>query len=698
MEDLNEMQNQPEKVEEAANTQPMAEKSAENIQAAEPTAQTETETPKMVQESDAPVAEPTTEEPTKSAEPEVAAETVEAEKEAAAPVDKDASAAENTDVATEPEYVEPEVDYTNQSREELLNSLKELMQEDVTHIRTRVAGIKATFAAANKELQKVAFEEFLAAGGNKDDYKTEDDALAEAFRKVYNEYRERRQKHTDEVEAQKQKNLEQKRTILDELKNLIEGDDTMKKAYDDFNALQERWKAIGEVPRESVDDLWQNYHFLIEQFFNKVKINKELKMLDMKKNLEQKIVLCEKAEELIVEPSVIKAFKSLQDLRDQWKEIGPVPTEQNDEIWSRFCNAADQVSTRHREYFEQRREEMDKNLLAKQALIEKAKELVAETPASIKQWNDVSAALDELLKVWKTIGPVPREQNEEIWKQFKGTIDTFYTHKKEYFDTLKDEQTDNYNKKIDLCLKAEAVAKREDWKKATEELLQLQAEWKSIGTVSRKYSDKIWQRFRGACDEFFAKKGQYYSHIKENEKDNMAKKEAIIAQLKAYEFGEDKEENLRVIKDFQRQWMEIGFVPMNEKERLKNEFREVINSHFEKLKISIHEAEENAFRERVRNVGNDSKRFVNSERDDLQNKIEKLRNDIKLWENNLGFLNDSKQADLLKNEFQKKMQSARQQIALMEAKVRILRESQAKAEETKSADKKPKTEEPKVEE
>lgn len=647
MEDLNEMQNPTPVTEEAATNAPMTENSVTN----------QNPTPEPVSE------------PAMAEEPAI---------EPAAP-------AAETPATEEQATEEPSVDYSSHSREELVDDLRELLKEDIEAIKNRVSQVRNSFNEANKAVQKAAFEAFLADGGNKDEYQPSDDAVAETFHKLYGEYRERRQKHTEEVDAQKQKNLEQKKQILDELKAVIDNEENLKKAYDDFNAIQERWKGVGEVPRENANDLWQNYHFLIEQFFNKVKINKELKMLDMKKNLEQKMILCEKAEELLVEPNIQKAFKGLQELRDQWKEIGPVPPEQNEEIWNRFCAAADQIGARHREYFDQRRDEMEKNLLAKQALIAKALELTTEPPASTKAWNDVSDELDELLKVWKTIGPVPREQNEEIWKQFKSMIDGFYSRKKEYFTQVKDEQSENYNKKIDLCLKAEAVAKREDWKKATEELLQLQAEWKNIGAVSRKFSDKIWQRFRGACDEFFAKKQEYFSHVRENEAENLAKKEAIIAAIKAFEGTEDRDANLNALKDFQRQWMEIGFVPMGEKERLKKEYRAALDAQFEKLKISAREAEETAYRERIRNAGADVKKFVNNEKDELLDKIEKLRNDLKLWENNLGFLNNSKQADLLKNEFEKKMQGARQQIALLEAKLRILRETEkAEKEENKA--------------
>ena len=580
---------------------------------------------------------------------------------------------------------EPEVDYSALSREELLAALNELLNEDVSKIRNRVSAIRNQFNTLNKEVEKQAFDAFIADGGNKDEYQYANDAVADAFYKAYDTYRNRRQKMQEEQEAAKKRNLEAKQQILEELRALIDKDEeTLKQTYDEFNAIQEKWKSIGDVPREQMNDLWQNYHFLIEQFFNKVKINKELRMLDLKRNLEQKIQLCERAEELIVETSVVKAFKGLQELRAQWREIGPVPTEQNEETWQRFNNAANQIDERRREYYDQRKEELDQNLLAKQALIEKAAELTQEMPQSTKSWNDTTEALDELLKLWKSIGPVPREQNEEIWGKFKGIIDKHYADKKLHFGQIRDEQSENYNKKVDLCLRAEAIAKREDWKKATEELLQLQAEWKSVGATSRKVSDKIWHRFRSACDEFFAKKGEYFKDIRSAEGDNLTKKSAILEEMKAFQFGEDKDENLTSIKDFQRRWSEIGHVPMKEKDRIQKEYRSLLDGIFEKLKISAREAEETPYRERVNNFAGDAKRFVNNEKSNLLDKIEKLRADLKLWENNLGFLASSKQADLLKQEFEKKMQNARQQIALLEAKLRILNESEEEKNEDKA--------------
>lgn len=598
----------------------------------------------------------------------------------------DEAAPATPEEASQPAETEAEStpDYTQLDREQLLETLEQLLNEEVQQIKGRAAALRTRFNELNREVQQKAQDAFVAEGGAKEEFTPQNDNIAERFYALYDQYRARRQKYMEDLEAQKQKNYEAKQALIDELRTLVDSEDEMvRTALDRFNDIQARWKEIGEVPRERMNDLWQSYHFQMEQFFNKLKINRELRDNDRKRNLEAKIALCERAEEMIMEPSVNKAFKELQELRTKWKEIGAVPTEQNEEIWQRFQAAAARIDERRKEEYERRKEEYDNNLLAKQALIDRATELTAELPTTTRGWNDVTAALDELLKMWKAIGPVPREVNEEVWSKFKGMIDKHYADKKEHFATVRDEQDSNYQRKIDLCLKAEAIAERDDWKQATAELLQLQKEWKEIGSVNRKQSEKVWQRFRGACDKFFARKEEFFKGRREGESENLAKKQQIISELKAHEFGSDREENLNAIKDFQRRWAEVGHVPMAEKEKLQKEFRGEINRIFEQLKISAREAEETAYRERLRNMGGEAVRFARNESTELRERIEKLRGELSLWENNLGFLASSKQADLLKQEFEKKMQNTRQQIALLQSKLRILNEESRKEETPK---------------
>lgn len=586
-------------------------------------------------------------------------------------------------------FVEPEEDYTGLSREELVEKIKKLLQEDVMHIKERVSRAKDIFGDLNRAVLQADYEAFLADGGEKSTYEQRNDAVADAFYAAYDKYRLLRQERIDAQEAEKKDNLKKKQDIIDQLKALVESQEgnTLKTMYDKFNALQESWKSIGDVPRDMLNDLWQSYHLWVDQFFTKVKLERESKMEDMKRNLEQKVQLCEKAEELIVDESEGHAFHLLQELREQWKAIGPVPPEQNDEIWGRFQNAADQIGNRHREAIAQRIEMQEKNLLAKQALVEQVATLVnADEPKTAKDWNALTDQLDEMMKTWKAIGPVPREQNDSIWRSFKDPIDAAYQKKHAFFENMRQQQDESYNKKVDLCQRAEAIAQRDDWREATKDLLQLQAEWKEAGNLNRHVNEKIWQRFRAACDAFFNRKSEHFKEQHGDEMENLQKKQALLAELKEMTFGSDKEENLNKLKDIQRRWMEVGFVPRGEKDKLKQQFRDTINGYFDQLKISAREAEVNAFRQRVQ--GNaDNPRFAGRAHDDLQTKIDRLRNDINVLENNMGFFSSSKQADLLKTEFERKLQHAREQLALLETKMRILRTEQKEKNETKQSEK-----------
>jgi len=578
------------------------------------------------------------------------------------------------------EDVEEEVtheSYEEFSREVLVEKLEEIVKEEnINKIKTKVALIKVAFLKNTKEGKEKAKEDFVKQGGSTEDFVYNPDVYDNRFHDAFEIYRAQKSKWTEEQEILKQKNLEEKQKILEELKDLIGSEETLKKTYDDFKSLQERWREIGQVPKSAINTLWQSYHFLVEKFFDKVKINKELKDLDLRKNLESKIKLCEKAEELLLESSIIRSFKQLQKYHNEWKEIGPVPQDKKDEIWERVKGATDKINKRRKEHYEQLQGDQEKNYEAKKALCDKAEGIVAKEIDNIKDWQKATDQINELLNIWKTVGRAPKEQNNEIWDRFKTYLDTFFSAKKEYYSNLKEQQVENYNLKLDLCQQAEAIKTRTNWKKTTEDMINLQKEWKNIGPVPRKHSDKIWKRFRSACDEFFKAKADYFANIQEHEAANLKTKKELIKKVAEYEFTDDKSKNLETLKEFQREWMEIGHVPIREKDKLQNQFREVINKRLDTLKISSVEINTLNYKTRIESIQESpgANRVISKERNIVYTKINKLKDDIHLWENNIGFLAESKKANILKDEFENKIKQAKDDLIILEAKLKYLNE------------------------
>ncbi|MFP4469120.1 MAG: DUF349 domain-containing protein [Bacteroidales bacterium] len=640
------------------------------------------------------VKEEETEKPEEQSAPEVAEEQPEpaplTEKEEQTEKLSDEQEGEDEDDEDEEHHeVEEEgiIDYDQLSRTQLVDKLEELVQEDdVNRIKSRVALIKVAYLKKTKEEKEANYQEHLEIQEEKEEKEDKEekeekeqaavpvDETGQRFNALFDIYRQKRAVYLENLEKEKLVNLDKKKEILDQLKELINSEETLKKTYDEFRELQENWRNIGMVPKGEVNNLWQSYHFLVEKFFDKVKINKELKDLDLKKNLEQKIELCEKAEELLLETSIIKSFKQLQRYHEQWKNIGPVPEDKKDELWERFKSTTDKINQRRREHYKKLQEEQENNLVAKQALCEKADTLLSQEVNTIRQWQEKTKQFNELFKVWKTIGPAPKKQNDEIWDRFKTALDTFFADKKEYFGKLKEQQVNNYNLKLDLCVQAEAMQDSTDWRNSTRDLIEMQKEWKKIGPVPRKHSDKLWARFRAACDHFFNRKAEHFASIRGEETDNLKKKEDIIRQVEEYNFEGNKSDSLAILKDFQRQWTEIGHVPFKEKDRLQNAFRNAINKQLDKLNISNSEMTLASYKSKMEVIkgASDGDRQLYRERSFIQNKINKLREDIMLWENNIGFLAHSKKANLLKVEFEKKIEKAKSEVSVLETKLKIL--------------------------
>jgi hypothetical protein len=542
-------------------------------------------------------------------------------------------------------------EYSTMTREDLVNELQKLLEkEDFEDLRLRVPLIKNAFTSLTPEKKVEENTEAQDTEGTQEKKEdSQDDETEKSFRQLYNTYKEKRQAFLEKEEKQKEDNLKQKQTLLEELKKLLDSEQTLKEIYDAFNAIQEKWKSIGNVPHNEVNNLWENYHFLMDQFYDKVKINKELRDLDMKKNLDLKIELCEKVEELLLNEDVNESFTLLQDYHKQWKEIGAVPSDKNDEIWERFKRASDAINARRKEYYEKRKDEIDENIKKKQDLIDKVSAVISKELKTIGEWNKATTEINELFASWKTIGMVPRKDNELLWTKFKTMIDGFFASRKEIFTNAKQEEEDNYNKKLALCVKAEELAKRTDFDVATKEIKQLQEDWKKIGYVRRALSDKIWTRFRAACDEFFKQKSDNYFSTHQEVIENIKKKEDLLEELKNYAFTENKQENVNTLKDFQKRWFEVGFTPKEDRKRLQKDWDDIINANRDKLQISAEEIANKGLGRNSMPIRNDVE--VSS----LQRRIKAIENEIEQVENNLGFLAHSKNADILKKDFQEKI-------------------------------------------
>ncbi len=590
-----------------------------------------------------------------------------------------------SDVLPAEEHLETEADeasqevavnYARMSRKELLDTFEQLLTtataEAADKLRKEAEIIKSVF-------YKLLWQERKAAGhvveeGQEEEENILVDDLEVVFKKLYNDYKQKKAAQFQQAEREKEENLSKKLAIIEELKALLEKQEDLNQTFPAFRALQQHWRETGPVPIARTKDVWETYHHNIERFYDYVKINNELRDLDFKKNLEAKIALSEKAEELLLEPSIINAFNKLQTYHDQWREIGPVARELREQVWERFKNATTAINKKHQEYFEQQKEEQLKNLEAKKVLCEQAEEIAGKEIKDNNEWNTLSKELEKLQKVWKTIGFATRKENTKIYERFRAACDKFYTAKREFYGNFKGEMQENLKLKVALCEQAEALKDSEEWKKATDKFISLQKQWKEVGPVARKQSDMTWKRFRTACDEFFARKQKHFSTIDEQYEGNLQLKEAIIAEIENFAPSGDVKANLDALKDFQRRWAEIGFVPMKEKERIQKTYRAAIDKQFVALRISDTEKKMIRFKNRIEDIHQSGKadRIIRSERDKLVQKLRQLESDIALWENNIGFFSKSKNADSLIADVNKKIVTAKEEIKTVEDKIKLI--------------------------
>ncbi|QQS51424.1 MAG: DUF349 domain-containing protein [Bacteroidota bacterium] len=626
---------------------------------------------KKVKKEKVPIEEPPEKEP--AAAMETQAENRESTSESSI---ADVSIVEEQKPSAENEVIlKDEEDFTQKTKEQLLDLLKGyLNNHPVEQIRKQVEAIKSNFYRLhNAEIEELRTK-FVADGGTLEDIKTEESPIEITLKELLDDYRKKRMDLSKKAEDEKVGNLKTKYDIIEAIKELVNSQESLNKTFHEFRVLQDRWRETGPVPQANVKDLWEQYHYHVEAFYDYIKINKELRDLDFKKNLDAKLILCEKAEELLLEPSVVEAFKQLQFLHDQWREVGPVPAEKRNELWERFKEATSKINHKHQEYFVSLKDDQKKNLQEKTHLCEKAEEIANATPQDAKEWEEKSKALIELQKIWKTIGFAPKKYNADVYERFRKACDSFFTKKRDFFAGNREEQENNLQLKTELCMQAEAMTQSTDWKKTSDDLIRLQKRWKTIGSVPVKHSDKIWKRFRTACDTFFNRKNEYFSNIDSIYLENLKQKEELLKEIESFQPTKEVNQNLEKLKEFQRRWSEIGFVPIKEKDNIQEKYRAAINAKFDDLKLDDESKAILKFRSKIDSIANkpNSDKRLDMEREKCYTRLKQMESDIALWENNIGFFSQSKNAASMIADIENKIQQAKERMQGLRERLNML--------------------------
>ena len=565
----------------------------------------------------------------------------------------------------------PEEDkFAGKGKEELVALFARMLEEQpVQSIRRDVEALKIAFYRIRRAEVEAARRRFVEEGGAEEDFAPSVDGAEIQLKEQFKEYRRRRDAFIANLEAEKEANLKVKQAIIEELKELVNSDETLNHTFNKFRELQQRWKDTGIVPQQHVKDLWETYNLHVENFYSFIKINKELRDLDLKKNYEQKVALCEQAEALVLEPSVVEAFHKLQKLHDEWRETGPVANEYKETLWERFKAASSRINKQHQEHFETLKGEQVKNLELKTGLCVATEELSSQPLTTRKEWNRASDRLLEIQKTWKTIGFAPKKDNNRIYERFRTACDRFFEAKRQFYAGMKTEMEHNLQLKIEICEAAESLMNSEEWKKATDELIALQARWKQIGAVSRRHSDAVWKRFRAACDKFFERKASHFASVDGEHEENLQKKLALLAEMAG---ADVKAGGYEVIREFQRRWGEIGFVPIKQKDAIQKKYKAAVDELFNTLRGSERDRSMGRFREKVSSFKASGDRRLRSERERLYNKVRQLEQEIGLLENNIGFFAKSKNAEALVADVRAKIERAREEMASTIEKVKLI--------------------------
>ena len=572
---------------------------------------------------------------------------------------------------------EPAVNYSELTLAELVKLFEELVQnEERMKMSKEAEAIKAAFY---KRLQKEKADAGLVSEPVAETGETETEEapveetasanpfveIERGFKDLYNKYKKERAEYNRQLEKEREQNLALKEAVIADLKALIEKQEDVNQTFSEFREIQNRWRAVGPVPAQSYRNLNETYQLYVEQFYDMVKINRELRDLDFKKNLEAKEQLCQSAEQLAESQNIVEAFRELQKLHEQWKEYGPVAKEYRETVWERFKVATAVINKKYQGYFEGIKVQQAENFARKSALCEKVEAIADKEIANSNEWNACSKEIEEIQKEWKTIGFASKKENQKVYDRFRAACDKFYGRKREFYTDYKDSINGNLEKKIALCEEAEALKTSTEWKKTTDQFIALQKQWKEIGPVPRKKSELLWKRFRAACDEFFAERDKQAKP--ENDfYGNLKAKQRLIEEIKAYELKGD-ESDAAAMQEFQKRWQEIGFVPFKEKDNVAKAYKEALQAKFPSS------GRTNARKGR-------GGRPALSEKDRLIQKYNQLEQDIVTYENNIGFFSMSKNAEPLIKQMQERIAEAKNELNSLADQIRALNEAEAEQE------------------
>lgn len=578
--------------------------------------------------------------------------------------------AQNAEAAADDQKVEKAKVY--KTKKEVVERLKEIAASDENPDKDEIDLLKTVFYKLHITEREARMKEYIDGGGDPEAYQIMPDEDEETFKQQMAIVREKRARIFQQQEAEKQANLEKKLEIIEKIKAMATSPDEANKSYNEFKELQQQWKDIKNVPADRASELWRNYQLYVEQFYDLLKLNSEAREYDFKKNLETKTKLCEAAEKLADEEDVISAFHQLQELHQQYRETGPVAKELREQIWTRFKAASTVINKRHQQHFEDLRSKEEENLTLKTALCEKVEEISKLENKTASDWEKRSKEIIDIQNQWKTIGFAPQKMNVKIFERFRAACDDFFGRKSEFFKEMKQAYAANIEKKKALVEKAQALADSTDWKVTSDKLINLQKEWKTIGVVPKKIGDQLWHDFLNACNKFFEARNAANAGARNEERENLEKKRSIIEQIKALvaDAANATREKVQALTD---EYNKVGHVPYKEKDALYAAYHEALDAIYKELNISNKRRRLDDFKSNIRNMAKRGEDAIDNERGRLTRRFEQLKQEIQTYENNLGFLNaSSKKGNSLIDEMNRKVQKLRDDLELVRQKIKAI--------------------------